>query len=848
MGLNEGDIRTSWEGILGRDEYHLRIADVRDSYPDRKSLVVPYPEIDLLDPALATDLLEHPDRCLSIGESVIRDFLPGDWEPGAKINLRITELPRDARVDVRDIRAKHLGRLIAVEGMVRKATVPKPRLTNALFRCAKCDTEMWVPQTGMLLKEPRACASEGCNGNTFILDERMSRYIDTQKIEVQENPEGLRGGAQPERMSGFIDDDIAGLVTPGNRITMNGVLRSVQKTERDKSTIFETFLDVLSVEFEQSDFSELEITDEDEAEILRMAADPDLTKKIVRSISPTIFGLDREKEAVALQLFGGSHILMDDGTSIRGDIHILLIGDPGVAKSQLLRYMSSLSPRGIYASGKSASAAGLCVSGDTELLMDEGKRARIGDLVESRIGDSPEEYRPGIWRAPVEGVRVMSMSEYGSLRLHPVAYVWKIKCPERLVRTTAGGASILLTPETKLQAMQGATFDWAEASSIRPGDRVNLFTDAMRLPAVDSVEWVDDVPEFVYDLTVEPSHSFVGSGFMVHNTAAAVKDDFGDGRWTLEAGALVLADKGLACIDELDKMSSQDRSSLHEAMESQKISVAKAGITATLQCRCSMLAAANPKYGRFDDSEKIATQIDLPPALMSRFDLMFVLTDKPNPQRDSDITDHILRVHRRGQARMMDAMGGEDAAVGEVLERTKDITPPYGVDILRKYVAYAKKNYIPQMTDEAMDIIKDDYLGIRKQGDDGSIPITARQLEAYIRLSEASARMHLRNRVTAEDAKRAVDLVRYYLGMIAKSGGGYDIDLAGAAVSNRDRKGLDVIRDLLNRFTPTGGITMEELKNQASVEGVAPSTVESVVNMLISQVEVSENKGKLRMV
>ena len=393
MGLNEGDIRTSWEGILGRDEYHLRIADVRDSYPDRKSLVVPYPEIDLLDPALATDLLEHPDRCLSIGESVIRDFLPGDWEPGAKINLRITELPRDARVDVRDIRAKHLGRLIAVEGMVRKATVPKPRLTNALFRCAKCDTEMWVPQTGMLLKEPRACASEGCNGNTFILDERMSRYIDTQKIEVQENPEGLRGGAQPERMSGFIDDDIAGLVTPGNRITMNGVLRSVQKTERDKSTIFETFLDVLSVEFEQSDFSELEITDEDEAEILRMAADPDLTKKIVRSISPTIFGLDREKEAVALQLFGGSHILMDDGTSIRGDIHILLIGDPGVAKSQLLRYMSSLSPRGIYASGKSASAAGLCVSGETELLMDEGERARIGDLVESRIGDSPEEYR-----------------------------------------------------------------------------------------------------------------------------------------------------------------------------------------------------------------------------------------------------------------------------------------------------------------------------------------------------------------------------------------------------------------------------------------------------------------------
>ncbi len=848
MGLNDEDVRSGWEEILGRDEFHVKLMDVRDSYPDKKSLYVAYQDIDLLNPELAVEILARPDKCLAIGESVIKDLLPGDWEPGERINLRITGLPRDAKVDVRDVRAKHLGRLIAVEGMVRKATVPKPRLTNALFRCSKCDAEMWVPQNGMLISEPRACVSEGCNGNTFILDERRSKYIDTQKIEIQENPEGLRGGAQPERMSGFIDDDISGLATPGNRITMNGVLRSVQKTERDKSTIFETFLDVLSIEFEQSDFSELEITEEDEKEILRMSRDPELDKKIIRSISPTIYGLDKEKEAVALQLFGGSHILMDDGTSIRGDIHILLIGDPGVAKSQLLRYMSSLSPRGIYASGKSASAAGLCVAGDTELLTEEGKKLRIGDLVEANIGTDPEEYRPGIWRAPVEGVRVLSMHEYGSLRLHPVTYVWKIKSPEKLIRITAGDISLTLTPETKIQAMQGATFDWYEAHTISPGDMVNTFTDHMRLLRVDDVQEITDVPAFVYDLTVDPSHSFVGNGFMVHNTAAAVKDDFGDGRWTLEAGALVLADKGLACIDELDKMSTQDRSSLHEAMESQKISVAKAGITATLQCRCSMLAAANPKYGRFDSHEKIATQIDLPPALMSRFDLMFVLTDKPEAKRDADITEHILRVHRRGQARMMNELGGDEKMVDEMLERTKDIVPPYSVDILRKYVAYAKKNYIPQMTDEAMDIIKDDYLNIRQKGDEGSIPITARQLEAYIRLSEASARMHLRNRVTAEDAKKAVSLVNYYLGMIAKTGGGYDIDLMGGAVTNRERNHMGMIREIIGRYDKTGGITIEELKNLAANEGVDAATVDSIIEVLSRNVDIVVNAGRVKSV
>ncbi len=226
-------------------------------------------------------------------------------------------------------------------------------------------------------------------------------------------------------------------------------MRSTEKKDNDRSTLFETYLEINSVDFEQHEYDEIEISEEDERAIVSMSKDPNLFSNIVRSISPTISGLEEVKEAIALQLFGGCHKSNDDGSEIRGDIHILLVGDPGVAKSQLLRYMTSLAPRSIYTSGKSTSGAGL--------------------------------------------------------------------------------------------------------------------------------------------------------------TAAVVKDnEFGDGRWNLEAGALVLADKGLACVDELDKMTPEDRSALHEAMESQRISFAKAGITAVLQCRCSLLAAANPKFGRYDRMQKFA--------------------------------------------------------------------------------------------------------------------------------------------------------------------------------------------------------------------------------------------------
>ena len=678
MTYEDNEIEKLWEMILSTDKYRIMIADIADNYPIKKSIYIDYSDINVQDITFSAYLLEEPDRCLKIAKKAAMNLVPNIDRPGQSINVRITNLPRDAKVEVRNLRADHLGKLVAVDGLVRKVTAVRPRITYALFRCARCGSEIWMEQTGMILKEPLMCNNPdgSCNkqATRFIQDLSASTFIDTQKIEIQERPEGLRGGSQPERLVGYVEDDIAGKVTAGNNVTLNGVLRSVEKSERDKSTVFDTFLDVISVEFEQHEYDEIQITEEDEQQILAMARDPNLYSNIIRSIAPSIFGMEEQKKAIALQLFGGCHKEMDDGTNLRGDIHILLIGDPGVAKSQLLRYMSSLAPRGIYTSGKSASAAGL--------------------------------------------------------------------------------------------------------------------------------------------------------------TAAAVRDDFGDGRWTLEAGALVLADKGLACIDELDKMTEQDRSSLHEAMEAQKISIAKAGINATLQCRCSMLAAANPKYGRFEEETSIYDQINLPAPLVSRFDLIEILTDKPEKVHDERISSHILDTQERGEARMVPEGNEIDGVnVEQILSRTSNIKPVYDIETLRKYVAYSKRT-TPIMTPEAKKIIQNSYLSIRKLGSGKSVPITARQLEGYVRLSEASARMRLSPTVTEQDANNAAELIEAYLNRIAGNGDGtYDIDKISTGITSRDRNKLDIIRTIMSEFGDDG-LKMEELIVHGGNQGLSESEVERAVKTL----------------
>ncbi len=851
--FQDNEILAIWNEIFSDDKYSLRIAEIQANYPQDRSLYIAYDDIDSANTDFAMYLFDNPDRCLRLGGKAIKSILPPTWEPANDINLRINGLPADARVEVRDLRSKHLGRLIAINGLVRKATIPKLKMVRAHFKCAKCDADLWVEQKGMYRIPPLACTNEGCNKGVlrFNLLEESSVYSDKQKIEIQESPEGLRGGAQPERISAYLTDDLAGAVQAGNKVTLNGIVRPVEKGENDKSLVFDVFIDVISIDRSEIEYEEIEITDEDEKKILEASKDPEFFNNLVKSIAPTIYGMEEVKTGLALQLFGGNPIEMDDGTTVRGDFHILMVGDPGVAKSQLISYMSRLAPRGVYASGRSATAAGLCVSGDSILIDDRGQSETIGQFVEARMTE-PEEYRPGIWRQAIDGPKIQSISDLGSVRYLPITYVWKIKTPEKVYKITAGGMSIIITPETKLQAMQGSRFDWIESKNLHVGDMVSTVTKNMRMQMITEIEILtDDLPEYVYDLTIEPSHAFIASGFVVHNTAAAVKDDFGDGRWTLEAGALVLADKGLACIDELDKMTEQDRSSMHEAMESQTVTVVKAGINAKLQSRCSIVAAANPVHSRFVRDEKIFKQINLPSSLISRFDLVFPLFDRPEINRDRELTDYIISTHMRGQARTLKRKNSDRKEVDEILESTKKIAPVYSIDFIRKYVSYAKRNCTPIFSDAARDIIRNDYLNIRRQGDgsDSAVPITPRQLEAYIRLSEASARSRLSPVVEGGDASRASSLIKHYLDEMFKADDGtYDMDKQGD-FSNVERKEIKEHRKLIKQMiveeSPMG-VTVEEIR--AKYPDMTRDAIEGVLKALNNANEIYENNKRWRSV
>ncbi|HOV52299.1 MAG TPA: minichromosome maintenance protein MCM, partial [Methanothrix sp.] len=564
-----------------------------------------------------------------------------------RAHVRIAQLPRHYKT--RELRSDHIGKLIAIEGLVRTATEVRPKIVSAAFQCQRCGFTFFKEQAGNKFDDQNLkCQNQACDrGGPFKLILAQSKFVDAQKIRVQESPEDLRGGEQPQTLDVELEDDLAGQIFPGDRVIVNGILKSYQRSspQQGKSTYFDLFHKGIYVEMKEQEFEEIEISPEDEKLILEMSRDPDIYEHVTRSIAPSIFGYDDVKEALGLQLVSGFEKHLPDGARIRGDIHILLVGDPGIAKSQLLRYMTKISPRGIYTSGKSSTSAGL--------------------------------------------------------------------------------------------------------------------------------------------------------------TATAVKDELGDGRWTIEAGALVLADKGIAAVDEMDKMDNEDKSALHEAMEQQTISVAKAGVMATLKSRCSLLAAANPKLGRFDKYEPIAPQINLTPALMSRFDLIFVLTDDPDTKRDSAIAEHILKSNFAGelstQVSWNPKISQED--IDNAMTVIKPVIDP---ELLRKYVAYARKNIFPTLTDEAKEHFLRYYVGLRSQGQDSNkpVPVTARQLEALIRLGEASARLRLSDKVTLEDAKRVVKILESCLRKVGvdPETGFLDADIiaSGTTKSTRDRTKsvMDIIRDI----------------------------------------------------
>ncbi|NTW91914.1 MAG: minichromosome maintenance protein MCM, partial [Methanoregulaceae archaeon] len=563
-------------------------------------------------------------------------------------------------------------------------------IVEAYFRCP--GGHITVREQGYgKFREPDGCATDGCTFKKLELVPKRSRFVDSQKLRIQESPEGLRGGEQPQTLDVDATDDLTGRVAPGDRVVINGILRSVQRVSHgEKSTIFEIYLDCNSIEIAEKEFEEVQIEEKDEEEILALSNDPNIYRKITHSIAPTIYGNEDVKEAIALQLFGGITKEMPDGSHLRGDIHVLLIGDPGIAKSQLLRYVVKLSPRAIYTSGQSSTSAGL--------------------------------------------------------------------------------------------------------------------------------------------------------------TATAVKDEFGDGRWTLEAGALVLADMGVAAVDEMDKMQKEDRSALHEAMEQQSISVAKAGITATLKSRCALLGAANPKYGRFDEFTPIGEQINMPASLLSRFDLIFVMGDKPDPKKDAAIADHILKAHSIGETIAQHTRNPIPGVSDEYIrDQLKPVTPDIDPSLFRKYVAYAKRTCFPRLSDAAREVLVDYYLRLRGLASESNkpVPVTARQLEALVRLAEASAKIRLSPDIDMADAKRVVNIVDTCLRQIAydAKSGTFDIDKVVTGISKGKRDLIRTIKEVIRQIADENGrAPIDEVVEQITRKGFPRDEIQKQIEMFLRQGEAMEPK------
>ena len=567
-----------------------------------KYIVVDYNDLVLAE-EIESVFSINPDRILAAFSRAIKEVLQTRFPDYAEhikdeIRVRLANYPLER--SLRQINAETIGTITSVSGMVVRASEVKPLAKELIFKCADNHITKVIQIKGMDVKIPVICDNPECKLREFDLNPEESKFIDFQILRLQELPEDLPPGQLPHYIDVTIRQDLVDNARPGDRIVLTGIVRveqeSVTGVTKGHSSLYRLRIEGNNIEFLGGRGSKTsrkiereEISPEEEKIIKSLSRKTTIYEDLIDSFAPHIQGHEIIKESILLLIVGSNQRSLGDGSKIRGDINIFLVGDPGTAKSEMLKFCSRIAPRGLYTSGRGSTAAGL--------------------------------------------------------------------------------------------------------------------------------------------------------------TAAVVRDK--TGMMMLEAGAVVLGDQGLVSIDEFDKMKPEDRSALHEVMEQQSASIAKGGIVATLNARTSILAAANPMYGKYDIFKNITENINIPIPLLTRFDLIFVVRDVAGRERDQLIARHIIDLHTpQGVVRR----------------------PPVDVDMLTKYLAYAKRG-TPDLTDEAKNQIIDYYLKMRKVDDEGMITVTPRQLEGIIRLSTARARLLMKDKVEEEDAERAIFLIENML-----KGAGVDVN------------------------------------------------------------------------
>jgi len=1185
----------------------------------KKSVIVDFALLDKRYPDLADKLLNDPENILKSAREALKSVdIP--IEGKIEIEPRFKNLPEKFNIRIRNLRSEHIGKFVCLDGVVRRASEVKPEVAIAIYECPDCGAKLSVEQTERFMKEPLVCECGRRSGFKQV-DRKL---FDTRWVFIEE-PFEIVTGERPGEVSVYLKDDLTTpemqrKTDPGNRLKLNGTVKEIKKIFRGKmKTQMDIFIEANYVEPTEIEWEEVLITPEDEDKIKELAHDPKIYEKMVASIAPSIYGMDKIKEAIALQLFGGVQHSLPDRTRIRGDIHILLIGDPSTGKSQLLKLISSIIPRGKYVGGRGATAAGLCVSPETLVLLEDGSFREIGKIVEDELMNGEIENKNGIKISKNPSPKKILAFDAEELKVKPmnVSQYWKIRSPEKLVKIkTRTGKEVKVTLENPLPILQKGIVVWKKANEVREGDFIatpreiayepkeskvsvfnfldktallvnageivdflvnkirenstirdfsrecnfnenllyhswrngghsptlfslekicdklslrledllpekmklmqyrghtiilskhftedllyvmglvagdgsvskteyggfsiklhsaskelletfgnvckeqigldsyyykhpekipyrninskivgNIFqsfgipfgkkshklkiahelsklpnklvkaylqgifdTDGssirrkkegasyvdltssskdfvigiqilllrfgiiskirkrkesvsyirgrkvksrikyalevkgldnlkkfkenigfrlnrkseklgkiilsiskshsnidlipgiseilrkarnelkitskelfgykcydyekgLKVPSrvmlqkivnkmkekgtsenlmqleklafsdilidkITEIKIIDSDSDYVYDLTVEDEHSFIANGMIVHNTATVVKDEEFGGGWMLEAGAMVLANKGVLAIDEFDKMSKEDQIAMHEALEQQQISIAKASIVATLPAQVSVLAGSNPKFFRFDPYKSIVDQVDIPDTLLSRFDLKFALKDVPDKEMDEKLATHIL----------------------ETRLQPSRVEPQIKPEFLRKFIAYARKNCKPEMTRDAAERLKNFYLDMRSMYAGESLAITLRQNEALMRLAEASAKIRLSEKVEIQDAEKSIEIMRFSIQQLGYDyeTGKIDIDRT-EGVSASQRSKIHILLDIIDVLEKKLGkpVPKEEIIAAAEEQGIKADDTEEVLRRLKSEGSIFEPK------
>mmetsp|Transcript_9053 Transcript_9053/g.21450 ORF Transcript_9053/g.21450 Transcript_9053/m.21450 type:complete len:748 (-) Transcript_9053:188-2431(-) len=647
---------------------------------------------------LETLLRRRPSVFIKVCEKALQEMCkelelqkdPSRKAPIQQLNIAVnTNLDGTAGTQkpklIRELRHDQVEKLVVIQGICTAVRTPRSKVRRVVLRCTNCENveEVYIEGGFTAAHIPAACKRnalragnlERCPPNSFVADASLSEYAADQRVRLQELPEHVPVGEMPRSIDLCAQMYDVDLCTPGTRLTCVGVFNASEKAAGDKltrgrnqgtNTVKYSYIQVLGLQLAQGKGQGgPKLSAEEEEHFEHMAKDPQIREMIFKSIAPAICASEKDsinqvKRAIACLLFGGSRKQLPSGNRLRGDINVLLLGDPGTAKSQFLKFANQVAPIAVYTSGKGSSAAGL--------------------------------------------------------------------------------------------------------------------------------------------------------------TAAIVKDG---GGFTLEGGAMVLADNGLVCIDEFDKMDEKDRVAIHEAMEQQTISIAKAGMTTMLNTRCSVLAAANPRFGSYDDLSDTADQMDFQTTILSRFDMMFLVKDVRDPERDYKLAKHLVALHSGAQ-----------------LEETK---APLTNQELRKYITYCRSKCSPRITKEGAEVLKNHYVAIRKamKSEKATIPITVRQLEAIVRIAESLAKMELQEDADVSHVEEALRLFTVStLDSANRERNGVGIDV----LSDDEKKELLEAEEVIRRLVPRGGRKNKFLLEQqlVSLGGVAEQMARRAIHLMTRRGELEE--------